>query len=130
MFNVESIVLTCSGIEDSRNPIPHSYIFIPARQTWPQRFKKRMIDLMMQAGENVTFDDQESKEEDDDKEEDEDDNDNDKDTENKERTKRMRMKKRTITKTTKTKMTKPKMKKTKMMRMTKMITNKEYKDED
>ena len=36
MFHVESIVSTCSGIEDSRNPIPHSYIFIPAKQTWPQ----------------------------------------------------------------------------------------------
>jgi len=36
MFHVESIVLTCSGIEDTENPIPHSYIFIPAKHTWPQ----------------------------------------------------------------------------------------------
>jgi len=27
MFHVESIVLTCSSIEDTKNPIPHSYIF-------------------------------------------------------------------------------------------------------
>ena len=61
MFHVESIVLTCSGIEDNRNLIPHSYIFIPSRQNWPQRFQKRMIDLMMQAGENLTIGDQGSK---------------------------------------------------------------------
>jgi len=40
MFHVESIVLTCSGIEDTKNPIPHSYIFILAKHTWPQCFKK------------------------------------------------------------------------------------------
>jgi len=85
MFPVESIVSTCLGIEDSRNPIPHSYIFIPARNTWPQRFKKRMIDLMMLEGEyfnldgigKVTKDNDEEDDDDDNDEDDEDDDDND-----------------------------------------------------
>jgi len=82
MFPVESIVSTCSGIEDSRNPIPHSYIFIPARNTWPQRFKKRMIDLMMLEGENFNLDGigkvtKDNDEEDDDDDNDEDDDEND-----------------------------------------------------
>ncbi len=55
MFHVESIVSTCSGIEDTKNPIPHSYIFILAKHTWPQHFKKRMINLMTTAGEDFTY---------------------------------------------------------------------------
>jgi len=32
MFNVDTIVSTCVGIEDSTNDIPHSYIFLPAKK--------------------------------------------------------------------------------------------------
>jgi len=38
MFNVQTIIGTCIGIEDSQNLIPHSYIFLPSHKNWPSLF--------------------------------------------------------------------------------------------
>jgi len=32
LIDIESIVKTCSGIEDSMNTILHSYIFVPSKK--------------------------------------------------------------------------------------------------
>jgi len=53
MFDVRIIIGTCIGIEDSQNPIPNSYIFLPSCKKWPSFFELCMIDLMEQEGEIV-----------------------------------------------------------------------------
>jgi len=51
LIDVENIVDTCSGIEDSMNTIPHSYIFVPSKKKWPELFNECMIELMSIEGE-------------------------------------------------------------------------------
>jgi len=51
LIDIENIVNTCSGIEDSMNSIPHSYIFVPSNKQWPELFNEHMIELMSIEGE-------------------------------------------------------------------------------
>ena len=53
LIDVENIVNTCSGIEDSMNTIPHSYIFVHSKKKWPELFNECMIELMSIEGEVV-----------------------------------------------------------------------------
>ena len=51
LIDDDNIVDTCSGIEDSMNTIPHSYIFVPSKKKWPELFHELMIKLMSIEGE-------------------------------------------------------------------------------
>jgi len=53
MFDVNNIIGSCIGKDDSQNAIPHSYIFLLSCNKWPSYFNLHMIDLMEQEGEIV-----------------------------------------------------------------------------
>jgi len=82
MFSVDCIVSTCSGIEDSLNPIPHSYIFLPTRNNWPTFFQECMIELMeIEGGNEYKYEESGDEEEDDDDEEEDNEEDEEEDEE-------------------------------------------------
>jgi len=96
LATVAQFISPIVGIPDTRNKTPHSYLFLPPQQEWPNFFVKRMKELLTKSSSNENNeddkDDEDNEDNEDNEDDDEDDDENDDvtDDENKDKTRRQR----------------------------------------
>jgi len=77
LATVAQFISPIVGIPDTRNKTPHSYLFLPPRQEWPNFFVKRMKELLTKSSSNENNEDDKDDEDNEDNEDDDEDNDED-----------------------------------------------------
>ena len=83
IVQVSQFISPIVGIPDTGNKTPHSYLFLPPRQEWPNFFVKRMKELLTKSSSNENNEDDEDSEDKNKDDEDEDNKDNEDDEDDK-----------------------------------------------